>query len=234
MTEMQRLKAVCANPQTWWVGLYSIAIWSPIVVFAGLWGLPFLVARYHMDATTASWAITMLWLGIAIGSPLFGWWSNRIYRRCLPLAVCAAIGLASAVIAIYFDGLPWFWMCVTLFFFGAAAAGQALSFGVVQDINHRDAVGTAVGFNNMAVVIGGVFLQPMTGFILKMHWDGTLIEGAPIYSLADYRLALICVPVSGVIALLVALFAIKETRCSLIHAVPRPSTISTNTVSSVQ
>jgi len=227
MSELQRLKAVCANPQTWWIGLYAFAIWAPIVVFAGLWGLPFLVARYDMNSASASVGISILWLGIAIGGPVFGWWSNLIDRRCLPLAVCALMGLISAVVAIYMNNLSWPWMCVTLFFFGAAASGQALSFGVVQDINHTDAVGTGVGFNNMAVIIGGIFLQPIAGFILKLHWDGTLVNGAPVYHLADYRLALLCVPLCGLIALLTSVFWIKETRCFLKHGTKMSSHMGT-------
>jgi MFS family permease len=218
MTEMQRLKAVCANPQTWWVGLYAFAIWAPIVVFAGLWGLPFLMARYHIDGGMASLGISILWLGVAVGGPIFGWWSNRIDRRCMPLSVCAFIGMVSAVIAIYLDNLSWPVMCVILFFFGTAASGQSISFGVIQDINHVDAVGTGVGFNNMAVIIGGIFLQPITGLILKMHWDGTMMQGAPVYNLVDYRYALFSVPLCGLIALLTSMFFIKETRCSLKHA----------------
>jgi len=232
MTEMQRLKAVCANPQTWWVGLYAFAIWAPIVVFAGLWGLPFLVARYHMDGASASLGISLLWLGIAIGGPVFGWWSNRIDRRCLPLAVCALLGLISAIVVIYLNNISWPLMCAMLFLFGSAASGQALSFGVIQDINHVDAVGTGVGFNNMAVIIGGVFLQPLTGFILKLHWDGTMVHGAPVYNLADYRLALLCVPACGLLALLTALFWIKETRCFLKHHDTQAPAASVNSMPS--
>jgi MFS family permease len=217
MTEMQRLQIVCANPQTWWTGLYIIAIWTPVIIIA-LWGLPFLVARYQMDETTAAWGITLLWLGVAIGSPVIGWWSNRIHRRCMPLAVSAVFGFLSAVMVIYSDSLSWFWMCVMLFFFGIGTAGQALSFGVVRDINHTDTVGTAIGFNNMMAVIGSIFLQPIAGFILKMSWDGTMVAGAPVYSLGDYRLALLCIPISSLIALVVALFVLKETRCILQHA----------------
>lgn len=221
-TEMQRLKMVCMNAQVWLVGLYAFAIWAPIVVFAGLWGLPFLVARYQIDSAAASVGISILWLGIALGGPIFGWWSNRVDRRCLPLAVCALIGLVSAIVVIYVDNLSWTITCVMLFFLGAAAAGQSLSFGVIQDISHPEAVGTGVGFNNMAVVFGGIFLQPIAGFVLKLHWDGAMANGAPIYSLFDYRLALLSVPACGLIALLTPLLWIKETGCVLQH-VPQVS-----------
>jgi MFS family permease len=216
-TEIQRLKMVCMNKQVWLVGLYAFAIWGPIVVFAGLWGLPFLVARYQIDSASASVGISILWLGIAIGGPLFGWWSNHVDRRCLPLALCALLGLISAILVIYVDNLSWTTTCVMLFFLGAAAAGQTLSFGVIQDISHPEVVGTGVGFNNMAVVFGGIFLQPIAGFILKLHWDGAMENGAPIYSLFDYRLALLSVPACGLIALLTPLFWIKETGCVLQH-----------------
>jgi MFS family permease len=100
-----------------------------------------------------------------------------------------------------------------LFLFGFAAAGQTLSFGVVQDTHSPEVAGTATGLNNMAVIAGGILLQPLVGFILKSHWHGQLWNHAPVYSLNDYHLALLTVPLCSLLGAVIAIFFLKETYC---------------------
>lgn len=211
-TEMQRLKIVCGNSQTWWLGLYSFCIWGPILILAGLWLVPYLMALYHTTNTIAATASSWVWIGIGIGSPLFGWWSDRVGRRCFPLAVSALLALVPALFIIYAH-LSWPMMYLLLFIFGVGGSGQALSFGLVQDNNPPHVAGTAVGLNNMAVVFGGVILQPLAGLLLRLQWDGAMMNGAPVYSAGNYRHALITVPLCALVALIVSLFFLKETRC---------------------
>src|SRR5262249_2204738 len=71
--EWQRLKAVCGRKYTWVTGLYACTIWTPIAVFAALWGVPYLQQKYQISVLAASGLCSMIWLGIGVGSPLLGW-----------------------------------------------------------------------------------------------------------------------------------------------------------------
>ena len=110
------LKRVCSQRQTWWLGGYSFCIWAPITCFAALWGVPFLMALYHTSVAHASFACSMIWVGIGVGSPLFGWISDRLALRCAPLAFSAVIGVLSAAAMLYVP-MSMSAMCVCLFFF---------------------------------------------------------------------------------------------------------------------
>ncbi|QLH41602.1 MAG: MFS transporter [Coxiellaceae bacterium] len=217
LTEWQRLKLVSHNSQTWWLALYSFCIWAPVLILAGLWLVPFLMVLYQTSNTVAASASSWVWVGIGLGSPLFGWWSNLIGRRCMPLAVSAVLSLVGSLIIIYGGTLSWPLMCLVLFIFGLGASGQALSFGVVQDNNAPHVAGTAVGINNMAVVFGGVLLQPLIGILLHLQWGGSVYNGVPVYTVSDYQHALIVAPLCGLIALVISLFLLKETHCQPIH-----------------
>lgn len=209
----RKFSLVYKNPQTWWIALFGFTSWAPITIFAALWGIPFLMTLYHTSASQAASGLSILWLGVALGSPLVGWWSNRIGHRCMPLTTCAAIGALSAVVVIYAGALPWWLMCIMLFLFGFAASSQALSFGLVQDINPPSVAGSAIGLNNMAVILSGIICQPLVGFIMSLSWNGQMAGNVPAYSLSDYRAALWLVPVISLLGFIVALVKIKETYC---------------------
>ncbi len=211
--EFKRLYLVLTKPQTWFVGVYAFCIWAPISIFATLWGIPFLVTAYHVSNQTASLLSSTIWLGIAIGSPLAGWLSDRIGRRCLPLSACAILGLISTPIIIYIQHIPLFLLYILLFIFGLSASGQSLSFAVVKENNRPSIVGTAIGFNNMTVIAGAAVFQPLVGILLNLHWNGVYANLVPLYRLSDYHFALFIIPLCYIIALFAGLKMIKETRC---------------------
>ncbi len=212
-TEWTRLRKVGRNRQTWLIALYSFAVWAPIAAFAALWGVPFLMAAYGFSTETAAKLCALIWLGIGIGSPLIGWWSERLGRRCLPLITASIIGVCSLLAILYIPNLPMSILYILMFFFGLAATGQSLTFAVVKDNNDTDVTGTAIGLNNMAVVAGGAIFQPLVGIILHAHWNGVTHAGAPVYSASDYHIALAVLPVCYIIAAIVGAKYLRETFC---------------------
>jgi len=216
-----RLREVFSHRQNAYIALYAFFAWAPITVFASLWGIPFLAAEYGVDTRTAAEACAMIWLGIGIGSPLLGWWSDKINQRCLPLSVAAIIGVVALVVILYAPNVPFSMMFFFLFLFGLAAAGQSLSFGLVKDNNSHRVVGTAIGFNNMAVVLGGAIFQPLTGVLLKMYWGHEIVHGIPIYSVSDYRIAMLILPLCYLAAFIVSKTLLKETYCKETYALEK-------------
>lgn len=212
-SQIQSLKKLFRSSHTWWIGCIAFSAWAPVSVFASLWGVPTITAIYHVSNVSASNLTAIFWLGIGAASPLVGWWSDKIEKRKTPMIICATIGIITPLFFLYFPHLNLFILGGLLFIYGFAAANQILSFALVQDNTPHDLVGTAVGINNMAAVLGGVILQPLVGFILNAHWSGKMIYNIPIYSAMDYQVALILLPICSVIGLLVTLFFIKETRC---------------------
>lgn len=209
--------SVLSNSQQWWVALYGFAIWSPISIFASLWGEPYLTQVYAFSPTVSASILSVIWIGVAVGGPIFGWLTGYISLRKLPMALGAIIGIAISSILLYIPDLSKTTLMILLFLFGAASSAQAISFGVAADINPKATMGTAIGFTNMAIIFGGVVFQPIVGFILTRLWRGTAIAGVHIYSTHAYQVALSLIPFSFVLALLVAAFLIRETHCKPQH-----------------
>ncbi len=207
-----RLQFIFSKPQIWIVGAYAFFIFLPIVCFAALWGVPFLEKFYQMSTAMAALACSMVWIGMGLGSPLAGWISERIGSRNIPLWTGAVLGVITTLL-ILFVSVPLPLLFILLFLFGAATAGQSLSFNVINDITPQRFLGATMGLNNLLIVISGAIAQPLVGVFLRYGWDQTMLDGVPQYSVLDYQHALLILPISCGIAALIAKFAITETRC---------------------
>lgn len=213
----QGLRAMLGNNDTWWVATYSFLIWAPVIAFAGLWGVPFLVSAYPFLTTeSAAYYSALLWIGVGIGSPLCGWISEKFEHRTGILIACAAMGVVSALLVIYVS-LPKLALCVSLFVLGLAGGGQSLAFCVVRDISHPKTLGTSIGINNMATVAGGALIQPLIGCLLYFSWKGLMVNHVPVYVLSNYRTSLLIIPLCYVLATLISLFCIRETHCKQLY-----------------
>jgi len=209
--ELRRLRAVTGKKHTWITGLYACSIWTPIAVFAGLWGIPYLQTKYDTNLLVASGMCSMIWLAIGLGSPLLGWLSDRWESRRLALGISACLGLLATSMILFMPEISRSWMYCVLFIFGLGATGQTVSFAVVKDNNHPSLVGTACGFNNFSVVIGAAFFQPMVGVVLQHIGDVRLIDGVSVYGLLGYQKALLIMPISYITSLVLVLFFMKES-----------------------
>ncbi|MGD9108981.1 MAG: MFS transporter [Gammaproteobacteria bacterium] len=210
---LQSMYIVLNNPQTWHIALYAFCIWGPTLAFAALWGIPFLRTSLHISTFHAANAIAIIWIGIGVGSPLIGWISDKIKKRRLPLIITALLGLICMSGVIYIPHIPKFLLLILLFGIGLALSAQTLTFGIVKDNNPVDTTGAANGFNNMAVVLSGVILQPFIGKLLDMNFHGTIINGVRIYQVHNYHIAFIALPACFLIAVLMSTIFIKETNC---------------------
>lgn len=221
--EWSRLKSVLGNPQTWAISLCSFSCWAPVVGFAALWAIPFVAVDLQISPTAAAGYTSIMWIAIAITSPLAGWWSDRIQSRRIPLLVCSVIGCVSGALIVYLEHpSPWL-LSLLLFMLGTSAAAQVITFGFVDDINPPAVAGTSVGINNMAVITSGIVMQPLIGHMLSQAWHGQIKDGAPFYTLSEFQTALVSVPLASLIGLLAAYFLLKETHCQSIYRPPNAS-----------
>ena len=72
--------------------------------------------------------------------------------------------------------------------------------------------GTVSGVANMGVMLGGMFMQPLVGWVLDRHWTGALSGGVRVYDYAAYRSAFALMLVWGALALVLLAFT-RETYC---------------------
>ena len=88
---LKTLKQTMKKPINWVNALYCTLTVGPTSAFAALWGVKFLTQSYGITSTEAASALTAVFMGVACGSPLFGWWSDLVGKRRLFLVLAALL-----------------------------------------------------------------------------------------------------------------------------------------------
>ena len=86
-----------------------------------------------------------------------------------------------------------------------------VSFAVVKDNNPAHLVGTASGFNNLSVLLGGAIFQPLVGVILHRLSESHMVHSVPVYTVSGYQTALLVMPCCYFASLILSLWVIKES-----------------------
>jgi MFS family permease len=206
------LRLVLRTPQTWVLSLYSLAMAAPMHGFAGLWGVPYLVQVHGLDRGTAAMSTSLMLLGWGIGSPLAGWFSDRMGRRRPTLIATAAASLAFTAAALYLPGVPLPGRQALLFLVGASGGGFVLSFAAGRESAPAWAGGASLGVINTASMAAGAIFQPLIGWLLDLNWDGTASAAGRIYSADAYGTAFLVLLVCQGVAVGAALLS-RETFC---------------------
>jgi MFS family permease len=204
---LNHLKVVLANPQSWFIALYACLLWAPMSGFTSLWGVTYLSKTHHLSLTAAAQQSSMMWLGLAVMSPFFGWLSTALNNRRFTLISSALLGFITFGL-LYTLHLSPLLNNILLFLAGGACAGQAISFSSVNENNPEAQRATAIGFNNMAVVISGAIFQPLIATLIEKH-----AHSSDFHTLTapDLQYGISIIWAAYFVATLVALFFIRET-----------------------
>jgi len=205
------LRYIFSRKQNWLAACYGGLMFAPTSAFAGLWGVPFLMAKYSLSRPVAALAISMIFMGWVVGSPLFGWLSDSIKRRKPSLYFGSIGALITALIMIYVT-IPLAMLYVVLFLFGFCSAGFLPAFSLIRESNPPHINATVLSFMNMLNMIGGALLQPLIGWILDRNWTGQIIDHTRTYGFHAYYHALFIIPLILLCSLIILPF-VKETYC---------------------
>jgi MFS family permease len=186
---------VARLPQSWIVGIYAFFITAPTDAFGGAWGVKYLVDVHGISRHSASVAaVTMTFVGMAIGSPLLGWIAEKINNRKWPMAISSMIACIALTLIVYLPTLTDLSAAILFFIFGAAGT-YVLAFVMTKQFAESRYVATAVGFVNMISIFGSASLTYLIGWMLDYVYSGaTSAQGEPIYTVADYHISLVMLP----------------------------------------
>ncbi len=208
----EQLARVLKHPQTWLLSLYSGLAFAPVSVFGSLWGVSFLHQAYQLGTTQAASTLSLIFIGFAIGCPLSGWFSDYIGKRKIIILIGTLIALLTIILVLYLPQAPILWLSILLFSFGLGASCFFLCFSMVREINPFILAATVLGFMNTFDSLCEAVIEPFIGQLLDWGWDGKMLDGARLFSLGNYHVALSVLPILFILGLVTLIF-IKETHC---------------------
>lgn len=199
---------VLKNPYFWPLAIWFFFDCGVFFSFGGLWGGPFLMQVYGLEKEAAGRILSMLAIGMIIGSPALSYLSNNIFRARKPVIVMSAgmvVGI-TGLLAFYTDGIPitgLYLICLGLGIFSSAIV--VIGFTATKELYPVQIAGTSIGLVNLFPFSGGAIFQHLLGWVLD-----TRGKVGDAFTLAGYRSAFQVLFVSGLIAFISSLL-IKET-----------------------
>jgi MFS family permease len=208
----QSLKLVIFNAQNWLGGLYTAFLNLPVFLLGAIWGIHYLTEVHHLSVLEASYATTMFFVGVIVGAPFFGWLSDTMGRRVVPMILGAIASLIVIFAIIYMPHLT-LTECIALFFLiGFVTSSQVLTYPAVAELNPAILTSSAISIVSFTIMASGVIFQPLFGWLMELGWDHTIINGVPVYSSTNLLHAMLIMPVAFIAGFFVT-FLMKETYC---------------------
>ncbi|MFA5250835.1 MAG: MFS transporter [Parachlamydiales bacterium] len=209
------LRLVFKKPQNWLGGFFICQVNLPLALFGALFGIMYLSDVFYLDRLTAAGVVSMLFLGVIAGAPVFGFLSDFFQRR-KPVMFLGALGCLAALLVLLFSlHLSLFSLYLLFFLIGFFSGSQVLGYPLIAESNPAKLSATASGLA-VLIVVG-------LGYGAGLPLVGALLDGASsqpncafglcrTYSAAAFLRAFLVLPI-GLMASLVSIFFMKETRC---------------------
>ncbi|HMD35741.1 MAG TPA: MFS transporter [Vicinamibacterales bacterium] len=211
-TILQGFRHVFAYRNTWLIFLAQGGFVGSMIAFTGLWGPPYLRARFGVPATDAAAVCSVMIVCWAVASPLCGYLSDRLQRRkpiYLGGAIVAAIGwttmfsVTTLPLAIFIPVAA-----VTSFACGAVILG----FAYAKESVPVHFLGTISGATNVGNMLGPMLLQPAIGRVIDRHWAGEVANGLRVYGPDAFRSGFLLIVGWAAVTAVLIVFT-RETHC---------------------
>jgi len=149
-----------------WVHFTSM---STMLMFAVLWGVPFLVEAQGFTRDGASTVLLGSVLVSIVASPIVGFLTARHPSTRIPIAIgtclVTVVGWA-AMLAAYSGPIPRPLLITVVFITGIGGPVSAIGFAVARDYNGPAIVGTATGVVNVGGFVAGILASLGLGWTL--------------------------------------------------------------------
>lgn len=202
------VRQVLKRPAFWPLAIWFFCKYGIFTSFAGLWGGPYLMQVYGVSKGRAGAILSLVAVGMIIGSPLLGYLSNRVLKGRKPMFILASSVMVAitALFAFATENLPLPVIGLLCFGLGIFASAVAvIGFTSARELFPGRIAGTCFGLLNLFPFAGGAVMQPLLGSILESHG-----KAGVAFTVTGYREAFFVLFLSALTAFAASLF-VTET-----------------------
>ncbi len=208
ITLMAGVKKVLTTPYFWPVAVWFFFDCGIFFSFGGLWGGPYLMQIYGYSKSQSGQILSMLAIGMIVGSPLLSYLSNNVIKSRKKTIIISSLLVFVILLPLAFftASIPLiahYFICLGLGVFSSAIV--VIGFTTNKELFPVQMTGTATGMINLFPFLGGAVFQPILGFVLELN--GKVNDA---FTVSGYRQAFLILFACSVIAL-IASFFLKET-----------------------
>lgn len=201
-----------SDGQIWLIGVVGAALYMPLVIFSGLWGVPYLEHIRGFTHLEAAHTASMIFIGWLIGSPLVGMIVSRYSCKRLLLSAGCILSTVMMIAVLYLPINDIHTLSTMIFFLGLVSSPQILVFTFAFERVSKSLTATAIAVVNMIIMICGLF-QPMIGRIIE---QGTVIKSVgnitrQQFSRSHFEQAFLIIPILLLLSFLL-IFMIKNQK----------------------
>src|SRR3990167_1121815 len=204
------IKMTLTNTQTLLSGIYISLMNFPVCILGALWGGLYLEETRHLNNILATFIASMLFIGIIIGSPLFGFLSESIFKsRKKPMLIGAILSLLTISLIIFTDTQNIYYLSTLFLLLGIVSSAQCIGYPVIVENNKIEFAATATSVASVIIMGGSALVKILFGWILD-DYSTKIANGMTKYSAHAFQSAMLIL-FFGFIFAIIATFFIRET-----------------------
>ncbi len=184
---LKGFKSIFGYRNTWLIFLAQGGIVGSILTFTGLWGTPYLRARYDLAPTKAAIVCSIMIICWAVSSPICGAMSDKIGRRKPIYVGGCGVALVGWSVMFFLPGLPLIGFVIVAAITSVASGAVVIGFAFGKESVPVQFLGTISGTVNIGNMIGPTLLQPGIGKVLDHNWTGQLRNGVHVYGVGAFQ-----------------------------------------------
>ena len=205
----------------WGAGIFAGLLNLPIFLLGSLIGSLYLSQIYNYSSITSSFINSMLYWGMLVGCTSFGFISDQIRSRKKPMLFGGTLTVIALCYLIQNNSCSFIELITLFFIIGFGASSHILAYPMIAEENPKSQMASGEGIAATLIMSGGAIFQPILGWLIDLNWNGFMLNGSPIYSIADYNRGFWLMPITIIIAICI-LLTLKEARTVIIKPITEP------------
>jgi predicted MFS family arabinose efflux permease len=161
------LRGSFGNSQNWVGGLYVFLLNLPLILLGAAWGQLYMEHTWALKAEAGSFVIGMMFMGVIVGSPLFGFISDSLHSRKRPMVVGSLLSMVVLLVLLFSANLSSQMLTILFFMLGVTSSSQVLVYPMVAECNSPQYVGTSLSIVTFVLMIGNAVGNTLFGMLIQ-------------------------------------------------------------------
>ncbi|WP_264682829.1 MULTISPECIES: MFS transporter [unclassified Wolbachia] len=205
---LQDLKTVLFNKHIILISFFGGLMVGPIEGFADGWAKAFLCEAYQMTGDLASSLSSLMFIGMGAGSFFLAYLLEKYPDKHYEVIIACSFAMIASFLLLFTQIGGLYIALPTLLVIGFASGYQVITIYKAISYVNNNLVGLATAISNMIVMVFGYFFHTGIAKIIDLCWNGTVIQGNPVYGTELLVKAISIIPV----CLLLAVFGFMWLR----------------------